>query len=92
MGLPIPSPGEDEYDYYDDINQVGLASDYLIPQSTGFTKKLSTISERTERTEQTIESRPWPTRQELMAAHEPRKPPSTPTTSSYGNVIHPGEL
>lgn len=54
-----------------------------------YSKRLSTITERTERSERTEQSQPWPTHQELLAAHAPRRPPSTPTTSSYGQVIHP---
>ena len=58
IGLPIPPLGEGGYKNLDNMNQVGFASDCLIPQSTGFTKQLSTISERIERTEQSVESRP----------------------------------
>lgn len=87
-GLPIRPPGEEGYEeYYAELG--GQASDYLVPQSTGFTRRLSTISERTEgteRTPRTQNSGPWPSRQELLAS---RRPPSTPTTSSYGQVLHP---
>lgn len=81
-GLPVPSPdGAEEY--------YGSPDEYLEPVSTGFTRKLSTISEHTERTDRTPRSGTWPTRQEIMA---PRRPPSTPTsTSSYGQVIHPSK-
>lgn len=89
-GLPIPPPGPEGYaEYY--AGEEGDADDYLIPQSTGFTRRLSTISERTEktgtsRTQRSLQSGPWPSRQELLAT---RRPPSTPTTSSYGQELHP---
>ncbi|KAI5124791.1 hypothetical protein M0805_005425 [Coniferiporia weirii] len=83
-GLPVPPPGEEDY-----LGNFYVDPAAIIPQSSGFTRRLSTISERTERTERTEESRPWPSHQELLAAHAPRRPPSTPTTSSYGQVIHP---
>ncbi|THH08132.1 hypothetical protein EW145_g2914 [Phellinidium pouzarii] len=83
-GLPVPPPGEEDY-----VGEFYANPADIFQQSTGFTKRLSTISERTERTEMTEESRPWPSHQELLAANAPRRPPSTPTTSSYGQVIHP---
>lgn len=89
-GLPVPPPGEEGYAAYYAVHG-GEASDYLVPQSTGFTRRLSTISERTEQTERTRgtqRSGPWPTRQEILAT---RRPPSTPTTSSYGQVLHPSK-
>lgn len=42
--------------------------------------KLSTIYEMSE------EGGQWPSRQELLA---PRPPPSTPSTSSYGQILRP---
>ena len=84
----MPPPGELGYEEY--YAQAGAdPSDYFVPHSTGFTRRLSTISEKTEKTEQTRTSRHtggWPTRQELLSS---RRPPSTPTTSSYGQVLHP---
>lgn len=90
MGLPVPPPGEEGYAAYY-ANPGAQASDYLVPQSTGFTRRLSTISERTEQTERTRgtqQSNAWPTRQEILAT---RRPPSTPTSSSYGQVLHPSK-
>lgn len=46
-------------------------------------KLLSTISERTERTEA---SPHWPSRQQLVALNTPRPPTTSPSTS-YGHLI-----
>ena len=83
-GIPGPGPSNEDYlgNFY--ANQL-----VPIDHNSVYTKRLSTISERTERSERTGQSQPWPTHQELLAAHAPRRPPSTPTSSSYGQVIHP---
>lgn len=79
-----PAPGEQEDQYVPEDEYYGeqpAIANYLTAQSTGYTtKRLSTISERTE------ESRAWPSRQDLLAAHSSRRPPSTQTSSSYGQV------
>ncbi|OCB90856.1 hypothetical protein A7U60_g1880 [Sanghuangporus baumii] len=72
----------------DEMERMAIANERKEP---AVPSRLSTISERTERTERTRashQSGAWPSRHELLAV---RRPPSTPTptTSSYGQVLHP---
>lgn len=83
-GEYIPAPGDNSPEYDD---QYSFYPPHLQPESiinggTGFSR-LSTISERTEKTE---DSR-WPSREGSLALNAHRLGPSSLSTSSYGQVL-----
>ncbi|EGO01587.1 hypothetical protein SERLA73DRAFT_176964 [Serpula lacrymans var. lacrymans S7.3] len=70
--------------HYQDYQPEGYPEEYpedYTESARSYTCALSTITERTERTEA---SSRWPNKQQLMALNNPRAPSSTGTSTSYG--------
>lgn len=91
--LPVP-PEQERYDedlYAEDPSS--NAEEFLNAHSTGFgtSRRLSTITEVTEFSKDSGKksSRTFSSRQSLLHPQRNGRPDSTPTSSSYGQVIHP---